>query len=67
MIIQKEKSTKRFGYFYKNKQYYKVVTGKGTLVIVKMSKDYLLPKEEFSIQNEGINFRGKWFYWKCIS
>lgn len=42
---KKEKSTKRFGYFYKNKQYYKVVTGKGTLVIVKMSKDYLLPKE----------------------
>ncbi len=40
-----EKSTKRFGYFYKDKIYYKVITGKGTLTIIKMNKKNLLPKK----------------------
>ncbi len=42
---KKEKSTKTFGYFYKDKHYYKVITGKGILTIIKMSKNYILPNE----------------------
>ena len=42
---KKGKSTKTFGYFYKDRHYYKVITGKGILTIIKMSKNYILPNE----------------------
>jgi len=41
----KFKSTKRFGYFYKDRRYYKVITGKGILTIIKMNNEYFLPKK----------------------
>ena len=42
---KKERSTKRFGYFYKDRRYYKVITGKGILTIIKMNNEYFLPKK----------------------
>ena len=42
---KKAKSTKRFGYFYKDKRYYKVITGNGILTLIKVSNNYSLPKE----------------------
>ena len=42
---KREKSNKKFGYFYKDKRYYKVLTGEGTLIITKMSKNSFLPYE----------------------
>lgn len=42
---KREKSNKKFGYFYKDKRYYKVLTAEGTLIITKMSKNNFLPYE----------------------
>ncbi len=42
---KKTTSNKRFGYFYKDKRYYKVLTGNGILTLTKLSDNYILPKE----------------------